>query len=84
MLEVLKNNTRDSALLEFACGCLAALCIMVDNAIMCVNEKAILPILEGIEKNPKEPNPNPNPNPNPDPKSLTLSSLSSLTLTLSP
>ena len=39
VLEVLKNNTRDNNLLEFACGCLAALCIMVDNAIMVVNEK---------------------------------------------
>merc|ERR1711881_807024 len=29
---------------------------MVDNAIMVVNEKAILPILEGMEKNPKEEN----------------------------
>merc|ERR1712159_880640 len=38
VLEVLQNNTRDAPLMEFACGCLSALTIMVDNAVMCVNE----------------------------------------------
>ena len=38
VLEILQNNTRDAPLIEFACGCLSALCIMSDNAVMVVNE----------------------------------------------
>lgn len=54
--KVLRNNPLDPALLEFACGCLAALCILVDNATMCINDKVLTPLLEGMSKNPKEEN----------------------------
>ena len=31
-------------------------CVAVDNAVMCVNDKVLLPILDGMNKNPKEEN----------------------------